>query len=188
MKEGVSRVMPWFTLRIGLTGRILVLVILAVIRALVIQAWNGEPGVGSKFCFTAQFGVQPSRAYGTVTPLRRYDGKPALVVVGNALNREVLDDQLSAANIPVRHALSGSAALAAARAAALHGKPLRLAIIDHALPDMTGVELAHAINTASEGAELQIILLTSLDRVVEVGDGLLTPDKADTAIGIVGSA
>jgi len=134
---------------------------------------TSEPGVGSKFCFTAQFGIQPSRACGTVTPLRRYDGKPALVVVGNALNREILDDQLSAANIPVRQALTGSAALAVLRAAALQGKPLGLAIIDHSLPDMTGSELAHAVKAISEGAELQIILLTSFDQVSEIGDGLL---------------
>jgi two-component system, sensor histidine kinase and response regulator len=134
---------------------------------------TSEPGVGSKFCFTAQFGIQPSRANGTVTPLRRYGGKPALVVVGNALNREILDDQLSAANIPIRHALTGSAGLAASRAAALQGKPLGLAIIDHSLPDMTGIELAHAVKADSEGAELQIILLTSFDEVGEIGDGLL---------------
>ena len=136
---------------------------------------TSEPGVGSKFCFTARFGLQPSPARETEAPVRSYDGKPALIVVGHTLNREILDDQLSAANIPVRHAQTGSAARAALRTAALHGKPFGLAIIDHSLPDMMGVELAHAVNAASEGAELQIILLTSLDQdAVEVGDGVLS--------------
>jgi CheY-like chemotaxis protein len=45
-------------------------------------------------------------------------------------------------------------------------EPFELVIIDHLLPDMTGVELADAIKTASERVEQQIILLTSFDRDV----------------------
>jgi CheY-like chemotaxis protein len=97
-----------------------------------------------------------------------------LVVVGNALNREILDDQLSAGNIQVTHAQTGLAALGALRTAALHKGLFELVIIDHSLSDMTGVELAHAIKTASEGVEQQIILLTSFDQDVgQVGEGSL---------------
>ena len=127
---------------------------------------SSEPGVGSKFHFTARFGLQPSPTLRRETPLRPYDGKPALLVVDNALNREILDDQLSAGNIPVQRAQTGLAALAAVRDAALHKEPFGLAIIDHSLPDTTGVELAHAIKTAPEGAELKIVLLTSIDQHV----------------------
>ena len=87
-----------------------------------------------------------------------------MVVVGNSLNREILDDQLSAGNTPVTHVQTGLAALGALRTAALHKEPFGLVIIDHSLPDMTGVELAHAIKTASKGVEQQIILLTSFDQ------------------------
>jgi DNA-binding response OmpR family regulator len=52
------------------------------------------------------------------------------------------------------------------RAAALHKEAFELVIIDHLLRDMTGVELAHAIKSASERVEQQIILLTSFDRDV----------------------
>jgi signal transduction histidine kinase/CheY-like chemotaxis protein/HPt (histidine-containing phosphotransfer) domain-containing protein len=123
-----------------------------------------EPGVGSKFHFTARFGLQPSAADKTQIPVRAGTGELALIVVGNALNREILDDQLSAGNIQVRHAQSGLAALGALRTAALHKEPIELVIIDHSLPDMTGVELADAIITASEGVDQQIILLTSVDQ------------------------
>jgi two-component system sensor histidine kinase/response regulator len=133
-----------------------------------------EPGAGSKFRFTARFGLQPSAADRTRTPLQPRAGGPALVVVDNALNREILDDQLSAANIPVTHAQTGLAALGALRTAALHKETFELAIIDHSLPDMTGVELANAIKTASEGIEQQIILLTSFDHDVgQVAEGAL---------------
>src|SRR5262249_31933341 len=135
---------------------------------------TSEPGVGSKFCFTARFGLQPSPAYTAITPLWRYDAKPALIVVNNVLDREILDDQLSAANIRVRHAQTGSAALAALRAPALHGEPCGRPIFDHSLPDTTGAELAHTIKTASEGAELQILLLTPLDlNVGAIENGVL---------------
>ncbi|HEX4616024.1 MAG TPA: response regulator [Stellaceae bacterium] len=129
-----------------------------------------EPGAGSKFRFTARFGLQPSAVAST---LRRPVAKSALVVVGNALNREILDDQLSAVKFPVRHAQTGSAALAALRTAALQEEPFELVIIDHSLPDMKGIELAHAIETASEQFEPRIILLTSFDQVPGQVEGAL---------------
>ena len=125
-----------------------------------------EPGAGSKFRFTAWFGLQPSATDGTQIRLPPRTGGPALVVVDNALNREILEDQLSAGNTVVKHTLTGSAALDALRTAALHKEPFELVIIDHSLPDMTGVELAHAIETTSEQVKQQIILLTSFDQDV----------------------
>jgi two-component system sensor histidine kinase/response regulator len=125
-----------------------------------------EPGAGSKFRFTAWFGFQPSATDGTQIRLPPRAGGPALVVVDNALNREILEDQLSAWNIVVKHTLTGSAALGALRTAALHKEPFELVIIDYSLPDMTGIELAHAIETTSEEVKQQIILLTSLDHDV----------------------
>jgi signal transduction histidine kinase/DNA-binding response OmpR family regulator/HPt (histidine-containing phosphotransfer) domain-containing protein len=125
-----------------------------------------EPGAGSKFCFTAWFGLQPSATVGAQIRLPPRTGGSALVVVDNALNREILEDQLSAGNTVVKHALTGSAALAALRTAALHKEPFELVIIDHSLPDMTGVELAHAIETTSQEVKHQIILLTSFDQDV----------------------
>ncbi len=133
-----------------------------------------EPGAGSKFRFTARFGLQPSAADRTQTPTRRRTAELALIVVGNALDREILDDQLSAGNIAVTHAQTGLAALGALRTAALHKEPFELVIIDHSLPDMKGIELVHAIKTASEGIEQQIILLTSFDQDVgQIAEGAL---------------
>ncbi len=145
-----------------------------------------EPGAGSKFRFTARFGLQSSAADRTQTPLRRRTGGPALVVVGNALNREILDDQLSAGDIPVKHAQTGSAALGALCTAALDKKPFELVIINYSLPDMTGIELAHAIKTASDGVEQQIILLISSDedvgQIAERALGRLTKPIRQSAL------
>jgi signal transduction histidine kinase/DNA-binding response OmpR family regulator len=127
---------------------------------------ESEPGGGSKFRFTARFGLEPSDSTGVIPQLQ--GGKRALVVVPNALNREILDDQLSAGRFTVHHAQNGAAALAALRAAVLHEEPFGLVIVDRSLPDMTGMELAHAIKIAPEGVERQIILLTSFDQ--EIGE------------------
>ncbi|MBV8506086.1 MAG: response regulator, partial [Alphaproteobacteria bacterium] len=132
-----------------------------------------EPAAGSKFRFTARFGLQPAAVDGP-HPVRPRIGQPALVVVDNALNREILDDLLSAGNISVTHAQTGSAALGTLRTAAFHNKPFELVIIDHSLPDMTGAELANAIETASKEVEPQIILLTSFDQDLgQIGEGAL---------------
>jgi CheY-like chemotaxis protein/HPt (histidine-containing phosphotransfer) domain-containing protein len=125
-----------------------------------------EPGAGSKFRFTAWFGLQPSATDGTQIRLPPRTGGPALVVVDNALNREILEDQLFAGHTVVKHTLTGSAALGALRTAALRNEPFELVIIDYSLPDMTGAELAHAIETTSEEVKQQIILLTSFDQDV----------------------
>jgi len=133
---------------------------------------SSEPGGGSKFLCTARFGLQPSPLRRIEPPLRPHNEQPALIVVNNALNREILDDQLSARNIPVRHADAGSAALAALCSAAIRGKPFGLIIIDQSLPDMEGIELAQTITTAAEWVELRVVLLTSLDRdMSDVGEG-----------------
>ena len=133
-----------------------------------------EPGAGSKFRFTARFGLQPSAFDRTQPPVGPRAGEPALVVVANALNREILYDQLSAGNIPVKHARTGSAALGALRTATLHNEPFELVIIDDSLPDMTGAELAQAIKAASDGIEQQIILLTSVNHDVgQIAEGTL---------------
>jgi signal transduction histidine kinase/DNA-binding response OmpR family regulator/HPt (histidine-containing phosphotransfer) domain-containing protein len=132
-----------------------------------------KPGAGSKFRFTARFGLPPSKAGRTRTPLQPRAGAPALVVVDHALNREILDDQLSAWNIPVTHAQTGLAALGALRTAALHNEPFELVIIDHSLPDIKGVELALAIKTASEEIKPRIILLTSDQDIGQIAEGAL---------------
>ena len=95
------------------------------------------------------FGLQPPRAREIEARVRLRGARPALIVVGNALNRELLEHELAAGSFPVRHARTGSEALASLRTAGLRGVPFGLAIIDHWFPDMTGFELAHAVRAGS---------------------------------------
>jgi signal transduction histidine kinase/DNA-binding response OmpR family regulator len=135
---------------------------------------DSEPGAGSQFRFIVRFGFQPPVSNRVDIPLRPQGAKKALVVVQDALNREILSDQLSNRNIAVQHARTGSGARAALRTAAFHAEPFGLVIIDRSLPDMKGIELAQAIKTDSEGVEAQIILLTSFGQDLgEIKEGAL---------------
>ena len=135
---------------------------------------SSEPGVGSKFRFTARFELQRQEVSGIENVSRPYGGMPVLVVADNALNREILNDQLSARKVPVHQVRTGAAALAVLRAAALRRDPFVLAIIDNSLPDMKGVELAHTIKSDTATADLQVIMLTSFEQDIgQVGEGVL---------------
>jgi two-component system sensor histidine kinase/response regulator len=118
-----------------------------------------EPGVGSTFRFTAQFGLQGEAAKKIEAASLACSGMRVLVACDNRLNREILTDQLSASAVRVDHAQTGTQALAALRAAALSGDSYVWAIIDDSLPDMAGIEVVHAIKSVPANTALQLVLL-----------------------------
>src|SRR6516225_3598173 len=133
-----------------------------------------ELGVGSTFRFTARFGLQRPSVKKIEMASRACESMPVLVVSGNELNRMILIDQLSARAVRSGQAQTGSEALEALRAAALRGDPYRRAVIDNSLPDMSGIELAHAIKSISAHADLQLVLLTpAAQDVGESGGGVV---------------
>jgi two-component system sensor histidine kinase/response regulator len=143
---------------------------------------TSEPGIGSHFRFNACFGVESQVFDPIETGSPVCDGLPVLVVTDNALSREILNDQLSARTIPAHLVRTGSAALAVLRTAAVRQDRFGLAIIDDALPDMRGAELALTVRSDPAIAGLPMIMLTSVDQDVEkLGEGtirrLLKPIK-----------
>jgi signal transduction histidine kinase/CheY-like chemotaxis protein len=130
-----------------------------------------EPGVGSSFGVTARFGLQSAAATRETAGLT-CGGMPVLVVTNNALNREILTDQLSARSVRAGSTQTGSEALAALYAATVRADPYGRVIIDNWLPDMSGMELAHAIESVRTQADLQLVLLTPFGQGIgESGDG-----------------
>src|SRR5207244_8784922 len=82
-----------------------------------------------------------------------------------------LKDQLVSWGIPVSDAESGAGALAELRAAASRGEPFALAIVDAALPDMSGIDLARRIKSDPAIAGSRLVLLTARDHAMdEAGD------------------
>jgi signal transduction histidine kinase/CheY-like chemotaxis protein len=134
---------------------------------------TSEPGIGSEFRFNARFGLQTKPA-GELASGRPYSGRAALVVADHAFTREILNDYLSAWDVPVQQAPTGAAALAMLCAEAGRPAPLGLVIIDNLLPDTKGTELAQTSKSNSTIADLPIILLTSFDQDIgKVGEGML---------------
>src|ERR1700756_5546407 len=117
------------------------------------------PGVGSCFSVTARFGSQSAAAV-TEAVVPAGDAMPVLVVTGNALNREILTDQLSVRSIPADHAQTGSDALAALGEVIARGRRYGRVIIDNLLPDMSGIELARTVKSTFSQGDFQLILLT----------------------------
>jgi CheY-like chemotaxis protein len=90
-----------------------------------------------------------------------------LVVDDSDTNRKVLRHQLQRWGIAHECVADARAALTALRAAASGGAPFEAAILDHQMPDQTGVMLARQIRSDPALISLPLILLTSLADAVD---------------------
>jgi two-component system sensor histidine kinase/response regulator len=120
-------------------------------------------GMGSKFIFTANFGV----AAGTLATLP--DGVPdlsgfrVLVVDDNATNREILCETMLGAGAEVEESGSGVEALAAVQLARDGGRPYQMILLDMRMPGMDGLEVATRIRRKIQSDAPFIIMLSSDD-------------------------
>jgi two-component system, sensor histidine kinase and response regulator len=123
-----------------------------------------QPGLGSKFCFTARFGLteEPPEQLEAIRKL--VAGLAILVVTGSARNREILTDQLAARGVLVDLVPTAAEALAALRAKTSRPDQYAWAIIDNSLADLSGIELARAIKSLPANADLEMILLAPFDQ------------------------
>jgi GAF domain-containing protein/DNA-binding response OmpR family regulator len=122
-----------------------------------------RPGVGSEFTFTlrvaaAEVPVVVRRDLSGVQP--SLGGKRVLVVDDNATNRRILTAHLDAWGMRARSAASPVEALGWVR----DGEGFDVAILDMHMPDMDGIELAHAIRAHLGEATPPLVLFTSLGR------------------------
>ncbi len=142
---------------------------LAISRRLV-ELMGGEIGVrsldgqGSTFWFTARFEKPTGAAQTRPAPAGGLAGHRVLVVDDNETNRYILHCQLGSWGIDDVAASSGADALVALRAAAAHGSPFHLAILDCQMPGMDGIMLARAIKADDAIAGVPLIMMTSLGR------------------------
>lgn len=129
---------------------------------------ESEAGYGSRFHFTAGFGIPKQVPEpGSVEVVSLVD-VPILVVDDNGTNRRILKSMLSSWGATVFAAESGSAGLAAMQQAHDLGHLFRVLITDAHMPEMDGFELAGRIRQDQKMAETAIIMLTSAS---ERGDG-----------------
>jgi CheY-like chemotaxis protein len=125
---------------------------------------DSEPGQGSTFAFTAQFGLgtpQPKPAAGQPPVLRDL---LVLVVDDNATNRQILEESLRGWQMKPTVVGDAATALETIRRVAALGQSYALVLLDARMPDMDGLALAAHIRERDELSATPIILLTSGDR------------------------
>lgn len=120
---------------------------------------EGVPGKGSTFHFTVTVdGLTDEFRLPTYEGVEALRGKSILVVDDHAANRLILTRQLESWGVSVLAAASGSEALAILQQTAR----LDAAILDMAMPEMDGVQLANAIRQLPPWQDLPLLMLTSI--------------------------
>jgi signal transduction histidine kinase/DNA-binding response OmpR family regulator len=140
---------------------------LAICRQLV-TAMGGEigvdstPGSGSKFWFTVPLGHSRERTL-TRAPGHGLAGVRVLIVDDNATNRLVLSEQLEAWGVDAVAAASGQEGLDRLVASHEAGSPFALAVLDQAMPEMDGLELARRIGRLRHVSPALLLLTSTTD-------------------------
>lgn len=126
---------------------------------------ESKPGRGSRFSFTARFGIQKRAARKTVSvePAGLRD-LPVLVVDDNATNRRILREILTSWRMRPEDVPSGRDALALLRRRVSKNAPFSLALVDANMPEMDGFTLIERIRGNPSLKDLKIMVLTSADR------------------------
>jgi two-component system sensor histidine kinase/response regulator len=127
---------------------------------------ESEVGVGSSFCFTAQFD-SATQAMGKeifVSP-KILRGVRVLVVDDNATNRRILERMLSTWDMVVDLAASGAEALALLYQAANNNVSYPLIIVDGHMPLMDGFTLLRRIREARELKVGKALMLSSAEQI-----------------------
>jgi PAS domain S-box-containing protein len=140
---------------------------------------DSRQGVGSTFWFTASFGKVatdlsqtvaidlgtqsvdrvPSKGY---VSLEALTGKRVLVVDDRPINRQIVQQQLTARGMEVDEAENGIDALNVLAAAAEAGKPYDVVLIDMKMPRIDGSTLGRLILSEPDWAHPKLVLMTSM--------------------------
>jgi PAS domain S-box-containing protein len=119
---------------------------------------NSEEGKGSTFWFVLTFRKSAAHA---VPPQKALNDVHVLVVDDRRINRRVLEQNLRAWGARTECFEGGAEAFAAMVDAAGRGDPFRVALLDHQMPDMDGIEVATRVRLSPELRQTGLILLTS---------------------------
>ncbi|MCP9456520.1 MAG: PAS domain S-box protein, partial [Nitrospira sp.] len=122
------------------------------------------PGVGTQVWFTVRMGKVPADATSPKPAVESLQGLRLCIVDDNPTNRTVLQYHATAWGMDYGTAENGRAALSLLHAAASDGRPFDLAIIDHQMPDMNGLDVGRAIRMDQALNHTKLVLLTSLGR------------------------
>ena len=129
---------------------------------------ESEVGKGSVFHFTIKAETAGAAELDALRDHPQLRGKRLLVVVDNAVNREVVKRQAFAWGMMTRETGLPREALEWIR----RGDPFDAAILDMHMPDMDGLALAREIRSSRDGHILPLVMLTSLGRRGDVDEAV----------------
>ena len=117
-------------------------------------------GEGSTFTFCVTLPRSEQRPAADIAPA--LEGLPVLIVDDNAVNRQILAEQLASWGLSVTSVPSGAEGLAVARARS-SADPFALVVLDHQMPVMDGTEFARRLTADPATASIPRVMLTSAD-------------------------
>jgi len=125
---------------------------------------ESEPGRGSTFSFTANFGLGKEKAKKQYKPASELHGMKVLVVDDNPTSREILQEMLESFSFEVTVAASGPEGISELENAK-EDRPFELVVMDWKMPGMDGIDAARRIKN-HEGLNKipAIIMVTAYGR------------------------
>ncbi|MGH8732091.1 MAG: ATP-binding protein, partial [Burkholderiales bacterium] len=119
-------------------------------------------GAGSTFWFTSTFEKQDAlpEEDSRAAPMGMLTGVRALIIESNAVNRGILNVQMSNWGMTNHAAGTPEQAVEMLSQAAARGAPYDIAIIDLGLPGMDALDLARKIRARAPIAKVRLVLLT----------------------------
>jgi signal transduction histidine kinase/DNA-binding response OmpR family regulator/HPt (histidine-containing phosphotransfer) domain-containing protein len=154
---------------------------------------TSEPGKGAEFLFSIPFAKTAETSDLPMAPRRDLRGLRVLVVDDNAANREILEAQMLSWGMRCRGASGCEEGLRILRASVAEKEPFALAVIDHNMVDIDGIQLAGTIKADPSLAGTRLILLSSAGirgdgrkaREVGVSGYLTKPVRRDVMLGSI---
>ena len=128
------------------------------------EIWvESEVNQGSRFFFTARFGVAARVISLNSHAATTLAGMPILVVDDNHINRLIVREMLSTCGAHITEASSGAEALDALRQAGEADQPFRVILLDMRMPAMDGLEVARRIQQQELPGDPLVLMLSSED-------------------------
>jgi PAS domain S-box-containing protein len=125
------------------------------------EIWiESEPGQGTTFNFTADFGLGKETVKRHFEPSPDLRGLKVLVVDDNATSRDILQDILESFSFEVYLSASGKEALEEIEGAD-NDKPFELVIMDWKMPGMDGIEASRQIKSHQKLTKIPAIVLVT---------------------------
>jgi CheY-like chemotaxis protein len=129
------------------------------------EIWvESEPGQGTTFSFTANFGLGKQKVKKRLVPSSDLRGMKVLVVDDNATSRNILQDMLKSFSFEVTLAASGEDGLEEIERAD-KDKPFECVLMDWKMPGMDGIETSERIKNHKKLHKIPaVILVTAYSR------------------------